>query len=249
MSKESIMKTHCNHCSDKTNHHILHEEKTAWSEEFDEHSSIYGGEKYILLKCAGCDNVKLLRQSWFSEATDEDGDYVIDETSYPPATDRRRPDWLSEITEIFDFDEQSENHAIKGMLLEVYVACQNDQRRLAILGVRALLEHIMIMKVGELKTFKDKLDKFLEERYISMSQKNVLDHVLEAGHAAMHRFYNPSKKDLKIVVDIMENIIQTVFIHEKAAVSVAKRVPARTKKAVAAPVNGSQAALPPPSDK
>ena len=142
------MKSHCNHCSTETNHRILHQEKTDWSEESDEFSSISGGEDYILLSCAGCDNVKLLRRSWFSEDTDENGNYITKETSYPPATDRRRPDWFSDITDPFDFDEESENHAIKGMLSEVYVACQNDQRRLATMGVRALLEHIMILKGG-----------------------------------------------------------------------------------------------------
>jgi hypothetical protein len=232
MTGHQTMKTHCNYCSNETNHRILHTEKTGWSHEIDEYSSVDGGDNYILLVCAGCDNIKLLRQSWFSEATDDQGRPEIQETSYPPATDRRKPDWFSDITDVFDFDENSEPHAVKGMLLEIYVACQNDQRRLAAMGVRALLEHIMVIKVGDLRTFQEKLDKFLEERYISISQKNALDNVLEAGHAAMHRFYNPSKNDLKIVVDIVENIIQTVFIHEKAAAQVAKRVPARNRKAL-----------------
>ena len=105
----------------------------------------------------------------------------------------------------------------------------------------------MILKVGDLGTFQSKLDKFLEERYISKSQKNILDHVLEAGHAAIHRFYNPSKRDLKIVVDIVENIIQTVLIHEKAAIQVAKRVPGRTQKTATATKSGSQDMLLPPN--
>ena len=93
----------------------------------------------------------------------------------------------------------------------------------------------MIAKIEDCRTFTMKLDKLLEERYISKSQKSVLEAVLEAGHAATHRLYNPSKRDVKIVVDIIENIIQTVFIHEKAAIEVSRRVPERKKKASLAP--------------
>ena len=73
---------------------------------------------YILMACAGCDNVKLLRKSWFSEITDGQGAPEIREISYPPETDRRTPEWLSSIVEPFDFDENSEHHSIRNLLLE-----------------------------------------------------------------------------------------------------------------------------------
>ncbi|CAO3355477.1 DUF4145 domain-containing protein [Azospirillum palustre] len=224
MAGFKVVKSYCNRCSNETNHRVLHKESTEWSDDY-EGSEICGGDIYTLLSCNGCDNVKLFRENWFSEITDDDGKPLINETSYPPETDRRVPEWFSNISEDFDFDEHSEMNSIKSLLSEIYVACQNDQRRLAVMGVRALLEHIMIGKVGDQGTFAGNLSKFLDDRYISRPQKDVLDTVLEAGHATMHRFYNPSKRDLKTVVDIVENLIQTIVIHGRRAAELAKRIP------------------------
>lgn len=230
MASGTPIRSRCNNCSTSTNHDVLHSEKSTWSEEIDEHSNIYGGSEYFFLRCRGCETVKVLRQSWFSEDVDEQGSPRIQESSIPPETDRRDPEWFHKLIDIFDYDRTSENACIAGLLREIYVACQNDQRRLAAMGVRALLEHIMISKVGDNRTFVENLEKFYEERYISRQQKEILEAVLEVGHATMHRYHHPSKEDLRIIVDILENIVQTVVVHDKEAKNLKSRTPQRTKR-------------------
>jgi hypothetical protein len=46
---------------------------------------------------------------------------------------------------------------------EVYRAVDGGQHRLAAMGIRALLEQVMIMKVGDVPTFNAKLDEFRRE--------------------------------------------------------------------------------------
>jgi hypothetical protein len=58
-------------------------------------------------------------------------------------------------------------------------------RRIAAMGIRALLEQVMIAKVGDLKTFEGKLDAFQEQGFISLIQRDAMKETL--AHAALRR--------------------------------------------------------------
>ncbi len=116
------------------------------------------------------------------------------------------------------------------LLIEIYVALRNDQRALAAMGVRALLESIMIEKIGDQGMFLENLNKFEEAGYVSRIQRERLETILEAGHAAMHRLYNPSEEDLITLVDITESIVESIYTHGAKVERLKKRIPPRAKK-------------------
>jgi 2,4-dienoyl-CoA reductase-like NADH-dependent reductase (Old Yellow Enzyme family) len=74
-----------------------------------------------------------------------------------------------------------------GMLREVYEAVRNELRQLAVMGIRAILEQVMISNIGDRGSFKANLEALQEAGYISLIQFDALDKVLEAGHAVTHR--------------------------------------------------------------
>jgi DNA-binding PadR family transcriptional regulator len=117
-----------------------------------------------------------------------------------------------------------------GLLSEIYTALQNDARRLAAMGVRSLIEHIMIAKVGDQGSFVRNLEKFETDGYVSPRQREQVEAILEAGHATTHRNFKPSRYDLITLVDIAESIVQTVYVHEDQVAALRKRVPPREKK-------------------
>lgn len=216
-------KAHCNECGGSRDHAVLKTERTDWHD--DEHP-IWGGRQYDMLRCRGCGEVKLRRAEWFSENTDERGRMVPEVSYYPPAAFRREPRWLRELwLHVAAGDDE-----LRQLLREIYVALQNDQRRLAAMGVRALLESIMVSQVGDEGNFVTNLAAFEREAHVSRIQRERLETILEVGHAAMHRRYAPSARDLVTLIDIAESIIESVYVHEGRVRELKGRIPPRRKK-------------------
>jgi hypothetical protein len=95
------------------------------------------------------------------------------------------------------------------------------------MGIRALLEQVMIQKVGDLKTFDMKLDAFQNAGFISAIQRDAMRATLDVGDAAMHRGYVPTETDLKLALDIVEGVLAPIYDHRSEAEKMADRVPPR----------------------
>lgn len=220
MSQLKSRKEHCNDCGGERNHHILHTQKTAWDAE--DAAGVHGGTTYEMLQCAGCERVVLREREWCSE-DDPRGEPRL--KFYPPATFRPAPKWLTD----FYLEFPAGQDLLHDLLKEVYVALQNDQPYLAAMGIRSLLEQIMISKSGDHGTFKKNLAEFQNNGYVSRLQRERLETVLEVGHATIHRGYKPSKDDLLTLVDLTEVIVQTIYLHGSKVEELKKKIPARKK--------------------
>jgi hypothetical protein len=104
---------------------------------------------------------------------------------------------------------------------------QGKQHRLALMGIRTFFEQLMIAKVGDQGSFRANLTAFLEGGFIAKNQRTAIEHILESGHAAIHRGYQPIEEDLNTALNIVEAITETIFFHEQEAKEVAARVPPR----------------------
>ena len=63
------------------------------------------------------------------------------------------------------------------------------------MGIRALLEQVMIAKVGDIRGFNKKLDAFQEAGFISSLQRDAMRATLDVGDAAMHRAFKPTESE------------------------------------------------------
>lgn len=214
------VKAHCNTCIGDRNHDVLHSERTTWA---DDEQDISGSDKYETLKCCGCEAIKLRHISSFSE-DDEAKIYY-----FPPAIFRRTPEWLSELWA----DLKSEDEFVDALLKEIYVALQNNLPCLATMGVRALLEQIMISRAGDQGSFKKNIAEFEKLGHVSRLQRERLETILEAGHATTHRAYMPKVGDVITLLDITEHIVESVFLHEAKIEELKKKVPVRAKRSSA----------------
>lgn len=177
------------------------------------------------LKCLGCDTVSLRRMITTDFDLDENGRPSPSVHYFPPAAFRRKPEWIAELSlrHIFDADKEF----IEDLINEIYVCVQNDCRRAAGMAIRALLERVMIDKVGDKGSFKANISEFEAKGFISDIQKRFLETAIEAGHATMHRAYKPSKKDVVTLVNITESVIESCYVNEHRASELRKRIPAR----------------------
>lgn len=219
MPKAAITKAHCNSCGHATKHHILFAHLT--KDEHDEFG-VLATAAYELLECCGCELVCLRETSWWAP---EDETRI---TIYPPRLARRTPDWQFRLP-----------MSIRAVLQEVYTALHANSLRLAMMGARAILDLTALDRVGDQGHFKAALQALNAAGVISAKAVDVLYAAFDAGSAAAHRGHEPSLREVTSVIDIIENLLQAVYVLNRVAESLKKKTPSRetTKKNSHPPVS------------
>lgn len=190
---------HCNQCLRQTRHDVIAVRVVDESEEVDEgRFSIDWRTTNTILECKGCGAVTLRRRVVSHDLNADDTEF------YPPPVSRQSPRWL------YDLPDE-----IESLLKEVYVALHANSRRLALMGARAIVDAFMNVTIGDIGGFQTKLEKLVEDGYLSKRNRETLEAALDAGHAAAHRAHNPSPDDLTLILDIVENLIQPLALKEK----------------------------------
>jgi uncharacterized protein DUF4145 len=200
----------CNDCRRKTWHALL--SSHALGGEVDmgaDKPPLKWTDTYDIFQCQGCETPSIRRTYWISL---EDADPDI--SFFPPRISRHVPKWAI--------------HAgiqIFGLLSEVYAALQANSSRLALMGIRALIDVVVLDKVGDVGSFAEKLEALQAAGYVGQKQREFLAAVLDAGSAAAHRGHRPTTRDLNYAMDIVENLLQAVYVLESSAKQSAKKHP------------------------
>ena len=130
-----------------------------------------------------------------------------------------RPQWIDQLKPTF-----------RKIMKEIYVAIENDLVALPAMGFRSVIEMVCNDQVGNNGTFASKIDKLVTEGYIDRNEKEILSSALETGHAAVHRSHFPSVKDLRILTEIVEHLLEGIYILKPAAEKLRKTTPKRKGK-------------------
>lgn len=207
-------KLHCNSCLGIRKHSILFETEKNYSDE-GEYDTYEEACKYSLVECDGCEDISL-HTEWRNNVNPES-----EHSQWPPKISRKPPKWLVDLF----LAENIGNPYKREFLGEIYIALKNNCLRLAVIGIRALLEQIMIESVGDQKTFNKNLEKFEADGYISKLQREAITPVIEAGHASMHRGFKANKDDVEALIDVLENVIESIYISKKKMADL--KIPAR----------------------
>jgi hypothetical protein len=224
---QGVTSAHCNKCGLPTSHEIVASEGGKFQEQDDDGHWIDVVDAYDMLKCRGCGSITM-RHKW---GYPEYGSPTV--TYYPPRIARRTPDWADVLLELMVDDHSGPSFnpsvpfSIVGLMQEVYIALQNDSRRLVTMGIRSALESVMIDKVGDRGGFSANLDALVKDGYLSTRQAGSVEAILEAGHAAMHRGWQPTDVEVATLLDITESVIEVVYLHERRAAALEGTVPRR----------------------
>ena len=215
---EDIVKIHCNVCGNKTNHKVRCA-NTVTREDFIKEAGESGitfeeKETFEILQCLGCDEMAV-RQSFWHEGYGEGTPRY-----YPPRISRRTPRWLAQLPK-----------QVRAVVDEVYKALQNNSPRLATIGARTIVDLVILDKVGDIGSFAKKLEALESQGYVGRKNREFVAAALEAGSAAAHRGVAPSISDLNRVMDIVEGLLESVYILEDAATQLRKTTPPRPKLA------------------
>lgn len=181
---------------------------------------------YELLRCAGCGEIKLRITAIYSEDRYVDSKVRPEVTYYPPSKVRPQPQWFSSLLlEQLAGDVTNEYD----LLQEVYVALQNGAPALAAMGIRALIEAVMIKKVGDNGTFKENLSALLRKGLVSELDVQHLRDVLEVGHAAIHRGHLPTVQDVLNALDVAETLVKRLYLDKNTVDALKKSIPHRNR--------------------
>jgi hypothetical protein len=187
----STLNAPCLRCNKHTVHEVLHK-----TESLDVHK---GRFRYETIQCRGCMAVSL-------KETRLKGRQVTYHPSPRNIPSRSLPDWW----DLFEWDSSMES-----LIREVYEADNNDLPRLAMIGIRAILERVMIGKVGDHGNISRNLDEFQKAGYASTMQFDSLQRVLDAGSAVMHRNHVPEPESTMVAFWVLENILYAAYVQTK----------------------------------
>lgn len=166
--------------------------------------------RYTMLECCGCESISLRYDSTFLPTKETESRY------YPPRVFRRLPSWVNELPK-----------PMASLVREVYRALADDCRTLAAMGARTIVDMVILDKVGDRGTFAQKLEALEEQGLIGRLHREQLDAALDTGSAAAHRGFVPSITTLGQVMDIVENLLQAVYVLSRAASELKKGTPPR----------------------
>lgn len=216
----------CNTCGRDNEHHIVLSHQDDWSEVIAVHEAagpvtIDGSEIREVLQCCGCRGTAYFHTSYFSEYTDFDGRPIPKIRRFPPKQERKFPEWISSESYL------KEGHFVNRLLQEVYSAISTDSFAVAAMGVRALIELMMVEMVGDQRTIGKNISKFEQEGYVGSKQRKILFDTIEFGSAAIHRDFAPNKNEVLTALDIAETIAKQIYAHSGDSAKLGKRAPKR----------------------
>lgn len=113
------------------------------------------------------------------------------------------------------------------LLAEVHTAIDHQLYTLASMGLRAIIDAVFLDKVGDAGTFREKMKALHGAGFIATHQLDTLAAAIDAGNASSHRGYTPQTQDIGIVQDIVEHLLQSVYVHPESAKALAQRTPKR----------------------
>ncbi|TBN15069.1 DUF4145 domain-containing protein [Agrobacterium cavarae] len=223
MANETIEKFFCNECKRHNRHFIRAEHK---NEEHDYRSGTDLTSRYLIAECCGCEHVALIRKTHFSENVDQFQDpstgavyleKLWDEEIYPPVTYRASPTWFDDLPD----------DTLRAISAEIYKSLQSGSYYLATFGSRTLIDRLIVLTVGDKGNFPRGLQALQDEGKLSLHEREILSPIVDAGNAAAHRGWAPTKEQIAVILDTVEGLIHRLLVLPKLAEELEEAVPSR----------------------
>ena len=95
------------------------------------------------------------------------------------------------------------------------------------MGARTVVDLVILDKVGDVGSFGEKLAALENQGYVGRRNREFVSAALEAGSAAAHRGVAPDIADLNRVMDIVESLLESVYVLKDAADQLRQVTPPR----------------------
>ncbi len=168
---------------------------------------VSSGEKYRktfkLFECEHCRNVSLATYTWEHPGSMIGDSYIAEVKRFPPEIYRNKPNWYNEL-----------DNEYTSILDEVYEALDNSLFTLASSCVRTAIERILATTLGDIGGFEKKLKSLLEQKIIDLNEYELLEAIIDAGSASVHRGFSPDQESIGHMMEITEHIFYELCIRK-----------------------------------
>jgi hypothetical protein len=205
-TKDQIRQVVCNRCDNTTNHVVCSSVEFSWGNE-----DIQGIDTHEIIRCSGCDSISYRIGSSNSDdfEQDDEGNYfhLEAEEIYPSRLMGR-----SALEDIYSLPEK-----VRSIYKETHVALCTKLKILAGVGIRALVEAVCSEEIAEGRNLEEKIDNLVSKGVLTKRSAEVLHKTRLLGNQAAHEIKAPSDSELDVAFDIVENLLETVYIIPKKA--------------------------------
>lgn len=200
--KDNRTKIACSNCNCITNHEILTRTIFTW----DAHGDIQGRDVYETLSCLGCEEISFRIVSSDSDSIFEmeDGTWEHSEIEkiYPQRVVGR-----SLMSDLYSLPLN-----VRNIYVETHSALCSNLSILSAVGIRALVESVCKEEHASGKDLKEKIDNLATQGLLTSKNASVLHQTRFLGNRAAHEMQIPKDKELSIAFDIIENLLEMVYI-------------------------------------
>ncbi|WP_259781033.1 DUF5655 domain-containing protein [Aestuariispira ectoiniformans] len=223
MTEERIEWFFCNACKQKTKHFVRGEYN---KHDDDDNQMVWFKQRMLIIECCGCENLELVKMTLFSEDVEyfdkpykgeSDNQGKWDEVIYPPVTYRNPPAWFEDLPD----------PTLREISDEIYNSLQTGSHYLATFGSRTLIDRLIVLTVGDKGNFQKGLQALQDGGMLSQHEREILNPVVDAGNAAAHRGWAPTKEQIAVILDTVEGLIHRLLVLPKLAEELEEAVPSR----------------------
>ncbi|UZD97926.1 DUF4145 domain-containing protein [Pseudomonas corrugata] len=208
----SIHKAVCESCQIDQRHMVETSTRARWDS--DEYTGI---TEFEIIRCMNCDTISFRKESsnsedFYYDSETEEYNSNYDVSLYPNRTAGR-----------FRID----NHwhlppDVRAAYEEVISAVNGGQPILAGLGVRVLIETICKNQNATGKSLLAKIDDLKTKGVLTHAGADILHKLRSMGNESAHEAKPSSGKQISLAMDVVENLLQSVYIHPSEAKSAFK---------------------------
>jgi hypothetical protein len=198
-SKKTTVKVLCRECRRVTNHKILCSDLQSGD---DEETGFWWREENSLIRCAGCDNVALLKSGINSESIPDD-----DVRIYPDPEHGREP-----LDDYWSLPTQP-----RKIYIETLKALDNKQPILAGIGIRAIVETVCKERKAKVGNLEKKIDDLKAQGVLTGAGADLLHKLRIIGNKAAHEVKPHTSRELSLAIDVINHLLLGVYILPKNA--------------------------------
>ncbi|TGK10132.1 DUF4145 domain-containing protein [Leptospira selangorensis] len=226
-----IKRIPCVQCGNVTKHTVKGEYKT---EGFAEGPDISWKSEYFILECNGCEEVSFLKVSTNSENFTYNADGSIESIEtikvYP-----EREEGNLESKYFLNLPRQ-----IEELFSETLESYNKENLILCAAGLRAIIEGVCAdqkIKKGPVEekdkngqtitrqkgNLEGKINGLKQKDLLTEKQANILHQHRFLGNTALHRLQKPDKDKLKLAIEILEHILDAIYLIPKKATNLKRK--------------------------
>lgn len=196
----------CRNCKGNRNHKLIHEKRIKGD---DAEGYIQWIDCYMVIECLGCETVSFVHTFADSEMKqyDEEGnvEYYDETTIFPHILKNGKElEYLIYLPPI-----------IKNIYKETLTSFKGNAYILTAGGFRAIIEATCIHLKIKKDNLSAKIDSLQEKGLLTKSESKRLHSIRFLGNDALHEMKTPRREHLLILLDIVNHLLENLFIQDK----------------------------------